>query len=338
MTNTLVYVIIIALSQSRNSFLTQKKGLIFSVLFLLTKSLKSVILKSTNRTITSLKHGGVFHMKGIDVSNHNGNINFSAVKAAGIDFAMIRAGYGWTSEDEKFQRNVNGFLKAGVEVGAYWFLYCTNVDEAIMNADKCIKVLSQFKGKLKFPVGCDYEYDSDNYAEKQGVKISKSTRTAMIKAFCNRLEDAGYYVSVYLNPDYISKTNYNELTQFDLWLAHWNVDKPSRSCGMWQNSDCLKIANGTFDSDIAYKDYPSIITNAGLNGFTANSSNDKPTPEPTPTPEPQPVKYITYYVKNGDTLTAIARRYNTTIQQIVDDNNIKNPDLIYVAQVLKIRC
>lgn len=274
--------------------------------------------------------------KGIDVSNHNGNINFKAVKEAGIDFAMIRAGYGWTSKDERFEQNVNGFLNAGIKVGAYWFLYCTNVNEAIQNADKCIEVLSQFKGKLTFPIGCDYEYDSDSYSEKQGVKQNKASRTAMIEAFCDRLEEAGYYVSVYLNKDYIqSKVNYSDLTEFDLWLAQWNTDKPYMDCGMWQNSDELRIAGGVFDSDIAYKDYAQIITGAGLNHIPAATT---PTPTEQKPAEVKPVSFQIYYVKRGDTLWDISRRFNTTIQQIVEDNNIKNPDLIYVAQALKIRC
>ena len=266
--------------------------------------------------------------KGIDVSEHNGNINFAAVKAAGIEFAMIRAGYGWTTQDKKFEQNVNGFLQAGIKVGAYWFLYCTNVQEAIKNADKCIEVLSKFKGKITFPIGCDYEYDSDSYSERQGVKQNKASRTAMIEAFCDRLEEAGYYVSLYLNKDYIvNKVNYSELTQFDLWLAHWDVAKPYRECGMWQNSAKLNIAGNNFDSDIAYKDYAQIITGARLN-HTA----------PAEKPAPKPVRFQTYYVRKGDTLTAIAKRFGTTVQQIVADNNIKNPNLIYVAQALKIRC
>ncbi len=277
--------------------------------------------------------------KGIDVSNHNGNINFKAVKEAGIDFAMIRAGYGWTSKDERFEQNVNGFLNAGIKVGAYWFLYCTNVNEAIQNADKCIEVLSKFKGKLTFPVGCDYEYDSDSYSEKQGVKQNKASRTAMIEAFCDRLEEAGYYVSVYLNKDYIqSKVNYSDLTEFDLWLAQWNTDKPYKDCGMWQNSDELRIAGGVFDSNIAYKDYAQIITGAGLNHIPAATAATPATPTEQKPAEAKPVSFQIYYVKRGDTLWDISRRFGTTVQQIVEDNNIKNPDLIYVAQALKIRC
>jgi len=267
--------------------------------------------------------------KGIDVSEHQGNIDFAAVKAAGIEFAMIRAGYGWTYEDKKFEQNVNGFLSAGIKVGAYWFIYATNVNEAIQNADKCIEALSKFKGAFTFPIGCDYEYDSDSYSEKQGVKQNKATRTAIIEAFCDRLEEAGYYVSAYLNKDYIAnKLNYNELTQFDLWLAHWDVEKPYRECGMWQNSSKLNISGTTFDSDIAYKDYEQIITGAGLN-HTAKAAA---------APAPQPVKFQTYYVRKGDTLTAIANRFGTSVQQIATDNNIKNVNLIYVAQPLKIRC
>ena len=266
--------------------------------------------------------------KGIDVSEHNGNINFAAVKAAGIEFAMIKAGYGWTTEDKKFEQNVNGFLSAGIKIGAYWFIYATNVNEAIQNADKCIEVLSKFKGKFTFPIGCDYEYDSDSYSERQGVKQNKASRTAIIEAFCDRLEEAGYYVSLYLNKDYIvNKVNYSELTQFDLWLAHWDVAKPYRDCGMWQNSSKLNINGAVFDSDIAYKDYAQIIIGAGLNHTTKAAA-----------PAPKPVKFQTYYVRKGDTLTAIARRFGTTVQQIVADNNIKNPNLIYVAQALRIRC
>lgn len=266
--------------------------------------------------------------KGIDVSEHNGNINFAAVKAEGVEFAMLRAGYGWTYQDKKFEQNVNGFLSAGIPIGAYWFIYATNVEEAIKNADKCIEVLSKFKGKFTYPIGCDYEYDSDSYSEKQGVKQNKASRTAIIEAFCDRLEEAGYYVSVYLNKDYIAnKLNYNELTQFDLWLAEWDVKKPYRTCGMWQQSDELRIAGNVFDADIAYKDYAQIITAAELNHTT------KPV-----TAAPKPVKFQTYYVRKGDTLTAIANRFGTTVQQIAADNNIKNVNLIYVAQALKIRC
>lgn len=274
-------------------------------------------------------------LKGIDVSNHNGNINFAQVKENGIDFAMIRAGYGWTEKDERFDQNVEGFLKAGIKVGAYWFIYATNVSEAIQNAEKCIEVLSKYRGKLEFPIGCDYEYDSDSYSSKQGVKQNKASRTAIMEAFCDKLEEAGYYVSLYLNPDYISKVNYNELTQFDLWLAHWNTDKPSRDCGMWQYSDNCRFAGNVFDGDYAYKDYPQIIKGAGLNGFTATAT---PATEKQEEPKQDAPKFITYYVQRGDTLTAISKRYNTTISQIVADNGIKNPDLIYVAQALKIRC
>lgn len=279
--------------------------------------------------------------KGIDVSNHNGNIKFADVKANGIDFAMIRAGYGWTEEDERFEQNVNGFLNAGIKVGAYWFVYATNVSEAIMNAEKCIEVLSKFKGKFEFPIACDYEYDSDSYSQKQGVKQTKASRTAIMEAFCDKLEEAGYYVSLYLNPDYISKVNYSELTQFDLWLAHWTVDKPSRECGMWQYSDNERFAGNVFDGDYAYKDYPQIIKGAGLNGFEPQEAtpNQEAKQEPKKEePKQEAPRFTTYYVQRGDTLTAISKRFGTTIAQIVADNNIKNPDLIYVAQVLKIRC
>lgn len=225
--------------------------------------------------------------KGIDLSEFQKGINYSSLFGAGIGFAMVRAGYGWTYTDPAFEQHVNAFLDNGKPCGAYWFIYATNLEEAVRNADKCLEVISKFKGKLTLPIACDYEYDSDRYSTQQGVTQTNASRTAIIKAFCERIEQAGYFTSVYLNPDYISKVNYDELKRFDLWLAEWDVDKPSHECGMWQYTDKLDVAGMRIDADIAYKDYEGIIKSRGLNGF------QKPEPAKTEqqkAPEPKPEK------------------------------------------------
>lgn len=224
---------------------------------------------------------------GADLSEFQRGINYAVLFGAGIEFAMVRAGYGWTYTDPTFEQHVNALLDNGKACGVYWFIYATNPEEAVRNADKCLEVIAKYKGRLTLPIACDYEYDSDRYSTQQGVQQSNASRTAIIKAFCERIEQAGYFTSVYLNPDYISKVNYDELKRFDLWLAEWGVNEPSRECGMWQYTDKLDVAGMLIDADIAYKDYEGIIKAKGLNGF----------PKPVPVKleqqaAPEPVKKL----------------------------------------------
>ena len=96
-------------------------------------------------------------MKGIDVSVHNGNIDWNRVKSAGIDFAILRAGYGRVAsqKDEKFEANYAGAKAAGVPVGAYWYSYATTPDEAKLEAEVCVSIL---RGKqFEYPIWFDLE-------------------------------------------------------------------------------------------------------------------------------------------------------------------------------------
>ena len=96
-------------------------------------------------------------MKGIDVSKHNGNVNWSHVKADGVEFAIIRAGYGKeiSQKDAQFENNYAGCKSNGVPVGAYWYSYATNEAEARQEAAVCLQVL---KGKtFEFPIYYDIE-------------------------------------------------------------------------------------------------------------------------------------------------------------------------------------
>ena len=107
-------------------------------------------------------------------------------------------------------------------------------------------------------------------------------------------------------------------------VVHWDVESLTESAECGRTRQSFNISGTTFDSDIAYKDYEQIITGAGLN-HTAKVA----------APAPQPVKFQTYYVRKGDTLTAIDKQIRTTIQQIAVDNNIKNVELIHAAQPLE---
>ena len=226
-------------------------------------------------------------MKGIDVSNHNGSIDYNQVKASGIDFVMVRAGYGYGYEDERFAQNVERAKAAGLHIGAYWFIYALNEEQAKANADVFAGLLERYKGTFDMPVACDFEYDSERYMRDSGVAPSTALNTAIIDAFCKRMEEYGYYVSNYLNPDYIqSRVNFSDVSQYDLWLAQWGIDSPSYNCGMWQYSSDGSVAgvSGRVDVNVANIDYPALIKSKGFNH--TNLSDTAPAPQTAPTVTP----------------------------------------------------
>lgn len=201
---------------------------------------------------------------GIDVSVYQGNIVWPKVKAAGIEFAIIRAGYGKLASqiDEKFITNYNGATQAGVKVGAYWYSYATTPAEAKQEAEACIKVLN--KRKFDYPIYFDVE-------EQRAFSTGRENVSAMIAAFCDTLERAGYYAGVYTSASAASSYfNDNVRKKYDIWVAHWGVNKPSYDIyGMWQNSDRGSVngISGAVDTDVAYKDYPKIMEGCGLNNY-----------------------------------------------------------------------
>lgn len=188
--------------------------------------------------------------KGIDVSYHQGSIDWQKVKADGIKYAIIRAGYGKMQMDKKFIENICGANTANIEVGIYWFIYAKDVAEAIENADRCHACISLYKGIIKHKVWADWEYDSDKKNPQ-----NKASRTAIVKAFCERLKSHGYEVGVYANPDYIkSKFDMSQLGKYPLWLAKYSDSKGSYNPFMWQYSSKGKVSGikGNVDMNIMY--------------------------------------------------------------------------------------
>lgn len=198
--------------------------------------------------------------KGIDVSEHQGTIDWEKVRP-NIDFVIIRAGYGQNNIDKQFKRNADECTRLGIPFGAYWFSYAYTTDMSKKEAEYFCSAIAKYK--LTYPACFDFEYDSSNYASKNGVNISKDLLINIAKSFLSTLEEKGYYAAIYSNPDYIGKGFSSLLNKYDLWLAHWGVDKPSRSCGIWQSNSTGKVngISGNVDTDYAYKDYPSIIAN-----------------------------------------------------------------------------
>ena len=217
-------------------------------------------------------------MKGIDVSSHQGLIDWAKVKAAGIEFAIIRAGYGkYESQvDSRFEQNAFGALGVGLHVGVYWFSYATTPEEARQEAQVCAGVIEPYKGKFDFPVYFDYEYDSERYSEERGVTPTRELREALAQAFCEEIEAHGWRAGVYTNNDYLkSRWRLDVLKQWEIWLADY-TGGPDVSCGMQQTSSTGTVngISGNVDMDTAFVDYPALIHNDGWNGFTAAAAEN----------------------------------------------------------------
>lgn len=189
---------------------------------------------------------------GIDVSYHNGVIDWAKVKKDGYDFAIIRAGYGKTTIDKQFLNNVNNAIKHGFGIGFYWFVYGVNVEEMVENAKLFIKTIAPYKNNITHKVWCDFEYDTEANANKRGVVFNKETRTTLINAFCDYMKSQGYDVGVYANKDYVD----NKLNDIDypLWFARYATIKGNYDCFMWQHSSkgIVDGINGHVDLNILY--------------------------------------------------------------------------------------
>lgn len=211
--------------------------------------------------------------RGIDVSKWQGEINWNKVKASGVQFAMLRVGYGRFvgQADETFEKNYQNAKAAGVFVGAYHYSYAKTVAQAKEEAAYCLSLL---KGKtFEFPICYDVEDDRQK-------DLSKDEISDIVAAFCETLEDAGYYVSVYMNYSWLNtKVREDIFEKYDIWLAHWvNNTTFARPYGLWQytsNGTTDGIA-GRVDLNFAYKNYPDIMVKNGLNGYKRESSPSKP--------------------------------------------------------------
>jgi len=215
----------------------------------------------------------------VDLSVHNGNVNMVKLKNSGVFGIIQRVGYGSNTIDSTARKNINNALKAGLKVGCYWFMYSLNTEQALQEAKNFNNFLLQYKGKLELPIYCDFEYDTERYANQNGVYFDRNSRTEIIKTFLNYLELQGWYVGNYANSDYINN-KLNNLDKYDLWLAYWGGKPPVpllNKTGMWQYTSGGKLSGvkGYVDTNYLLKDYPTIIKHNKLNGFgkVTNTTN-----------------------------------------------------------------
>lgn len=231
--------------------------------------------------------------QGIDVSYAQTDIDWAKTKAAGVEFAMIRAGYGreLSQKDSMFESHYAGASSAGIPVGTYWYSYATDAAGAKKEAAACLETIRD--KTFEFPVAFDIEDPSQRDLGRERI-------TDIAIAFLEEIEKAGYYAVLYSSLDWLrNRIDYDRVKQFDLWLAQWRsagftYENP---IGLWQytSSGSVEGISGRVDRDIAYKDYAAIIREAGLNGFGPTA------PEPPSQPEyPEPTRLIQNYTEGDD--------------------------------------
>lgn len=208
-------------------------------------------------------------LKGIDVSDWQGEIKWGVVKDH-IDFAIIRAGYGQNNIDSMASINAIGCRTNNIPFGFYWFSYAYTVDMAIKEANHFINFVKDYAPR--YPLYFDFEYDSYDYARRNGVTVTRELLNEMATAFCETLEKNGYYAGIYANCDYIVN-HYGEgiFNKFDLWYADWTKANTSpRKTNLWQYSSTgfVEGVDTKVDLNIAYVDFPKLMVERGLNKLT----------------------------------------------------------------------
>lgn len=209
-------------------------------------------IKDTNKT----------EFSGIDVSTWQNDIDWSKVKNEGIDFAMIRLGYGTKkvngscSLDNMFEKNVSEARSVGIQLGCYFYSYATTPEAAKKEAEFVINILKDYKDVFTYPVAFDIE-------DSTTLIIPKETNTEIVKVFCDTVAAAGHYVAVYSYLNWFKGyVNDNELQYIDHWVAQWSDELTYKgNVTMWQKSSegLVSGVKGYVDRDISFVDYPSII-------------------------------------------------------------------------------
>ncbi|MCM1191813.1 MAG: Ig-like domain-containing protein [Butyrivibrio sp.] len=194
---------------------------------------------------------------GIDVSKWNGTIDWNAVKNSGVSYVIIRCGYRGSSqgaliEDPKFQANIKGATAAGLKVGVYFFTQAIDEREAVEEASMVLGLIKNYK--ISYPVFLDVE-SSGGRADS----ISKETRTAVCKAFCQTIQNAGYTAGIYANKTWLeNRIDAGALSAYKIWLAQY-AQTPTYvgRYDLWQYRSTGRVSgiSGNVDLNLSYLGY-----------------------------------------------------------------------------------
>ena len=194
---------------------------------------------------------------GIDVSKWNGSIDWNAVKNSGVSYVIIRVGYRGSSqgaliEDSTFKTNIKGATAAGLKVGVYFFTQAVDEVEAVQEASMVLDRISGYK--ISYPVFLDVEGSGG-----RGDKIDSATRTAVCKAFCSTIQNAGYTAGIYANKTWLtSKMDAGALSSYKIWLAQYAAAPTyTGRYDLWQYKSTGRVSgiSGNVDLNLSYLGY-----------------------------------------------------------------------------------
>ncbi|MBO7303018.1 MAG: hypothetical protein J6U68_02400 [Clostridia bacterium] len=225
--------------------------------------------------------------KGLDISEHQKGINIQRIKDAGFSYVILRIGIRLAADntirkDYQFETFYQGARNAGLHIGGYFYSRAKSEAEAIEEANK---VIEYTKGKkFEYPIYLDFE-DGDTWPTRNSTNADKATKICY--AFMNTLRDAGYLVGLYGYASWFddgysgwmsSKLNNDIGKKYEFWMANYfnnNLPENTRTknyptkYGMYQYSSKLTISgwSGVLDHNVCYKNYPSIVSQYGFNGY-----------------------------------------------------------------------
>lgn len=225
----------------------------------------------------------------IDISYWQGNLDFKKLKSAGINYIILRAGYG-TTKDSRFDQYVKACQSVGIKIiGAYWFTYALNVAQAKNEAKLCMDICKPYNIQRIF---YDFEYDTVKKAKAKGVNLGSKECNDFTIAFCDTVKAAGLEPGYYCNTDYY-KNMYSDRVKnkgYIFWLAHYKADYSYHEtpipCDIFQYSSRARVSgfNQNFDGDICYNSKllgdsttssTSSNTNKGNNTMTNKTTKEQ---------------------------------------------------------------
>lgn len=258
--------------------------------------------------------------KGIDVSEWQGDIDFKKVKESGIEVVYIRAGQGFSYEDAKFETNYEKAKENGLKIGVYHYVTARSVEDAKLQAKFFVSLISNKK------IDCKLAMDFESFGNLINSQINE-----IALAYLKELEELSKKEAIVYSNTYDAKYKFNsEVAKYPLWVAQYGVNEPQDN-GKWKSWEGYQYSSTGRVNGIS--------GNVDLDKFTENIflSNVEEVPE-VEKPKCDKEDRILYKVKRGDTLSKIALEFNTTVEHLVQINNIKNPNLIYTGEILTISC
>ena len=295
---------------------------------------------------------------GIDVSQHNGTLNWEKLKQCGVEFAIIRTSYGndlHNQDDSKAEYNMAECERLGIPYGVYHYSYALTSSDVDSEVKHVLRVLNSHKPKLG--VFFDME-DADGYKRRNGIDVYKQglMLTEFCIKFCEEIEKAGHKSGTYANLDYFKNVlDKSKLSKWAIWMAQWGPSNPSMECNIWQYSSTGSFdgISGRFDMNYLYDDSskPKKTIDELAQEVIDNKWGVNPERKKRLIEEGYDYEAIqarvneiyehknngnTYVIKSGDTLSGIAKKFGTTVDELVNLNKIKDANIIYAGSTIKI--